>query len=318
MGDLVGLGTRLQVKVGGRGGRGNRQFVSAINQEPLLSEVGEVGEEVRLFLELKLLADVGVVGVPNAGKSSLLVRVSAAKPRVAPYPFTTTEPVLAVVETRGQDFVMAEIPGLLEGAHRGVGLGHQFLRHAERTRVLLHLLDGTASDIQGDWQKVNAELTAYSPEFAGRPQVVAVNKIDLPEVRERIPDIRQALEGVQGEVSFISAATGEGVEALLGQVLLTLERVPRPQDGAKSKPEVIVPVQPAGPQREVTRAADGRYMVRWSQAERLAARADLDDWRVEAQLRRELLRLGVSRALEVKGVRPGDIVCIGGRELEWR
>jgi len=265
-------------------------------------------------LELKLLADVGVIGVPNAGKSSLLCQISAAHPKVGAYPFTTTEPVLAVVETRGQSFVVAEIPGLLEGAHRGVGLGHKFLQHAERNQILVHLLDGESSDLVGDWEKVTNELSKYRLELGQREQIVAVNKIDLVEVRANVKRQARKLAERDLKVVFVSAVTGEGVEELLGDVLTALGKVKKDR---LSSDETIVPKRDFSPQREIIRETPGRYRVRWSQAERLIAKADLNDMRVEAQLRQELNKMGVFKALQFKGIQPGDVICLGSRELLW-
>ena len=317
--DLAKVGQHVLVAYGGRGGRGNRRFVGSTNRVPLLAEAGEQGEEVSLRLRLKLLADVGVVGRPNAGKSSLLTAVSAARPRVAAHPFTTTEPVLAVVEGEEHRFVAAEVPGLVEGAHRGVGLGFHFLRHAERTRLLLHLVDGTSADVRGDLEQVNAELQAYNPDLASRPQIVAVNKVDLPEVSERIGELRRELRGVEGPVAFVSALTGEGMPALVQRVAAALGPVAeRPRRRRRVEVEVIEPerFQPRRPRIE--REAEERVRVHWAPLERIVDRVDLEDSRVIAQLRREMVRMGVVRMLESFGLTSGETLCIGGRELEWR
>ena len=224
------------VAQGGAGGWGNAHYVSPTNQEPMLSQRGERGDYVVLFLELKLLADVGLLARPNAGKSTLISRCSAAKPRIADYPFTTVEPVLGVVTTRGQDFVMMEVPGLLEGAHEGIGLGDQFLRHAERARVYIHVLDGLSEDPVADFHMINRELQEFNPALAHKPQVIAVNKIDVTEVRDRRSELAEALReaalesevlpnGGDTPIFFISAVSGEGVEPMLGQVIETMEKV---------------------------------------------------------------------------------------------
>ncbi|MBI4233020.1 MAG: GTPase ObgE [Chloroflexi bacterium] len=315
--DLAVSGQRVLVAKGGVGGRGNTSFVSPVNQEPLLMEEGEKGEEAWLRLEVKLLADVGIIGVPNAGKSSLLARVSAAQPKIADYPFTTTEPVLGVVDFGESSFVMVEIPGLIEGAHKGAGLGLEFLRHAERTRLLLHLIDGTSQSPVGDYEMVLRELVYFGPELAGKPQVVVVNKVDLPEVSQQQREIHQVLSSVRWPILFISAATGEGVSALLGKLLELLSTL-KAQEGEKSPslPSVIVPPRPHPP-RIVRREGEHVFIVQWPQAERLAAPARLDDWRVVAQLWKELERLGVVRALLAQGIQVGDTVRIGKKELNW-
>ena len=185
--DLTTPGQTVELANGGGGGRGNAYFASPTNQYPLLAEKGEPGQSLNLRLELKLLADVGIIGLPNAGKSSLLSVVSAARPKVANYPFTTLEPALGVVEHRRQTFVMVDIPGIIEGAHEGVGLGHDFLRHVERTRALVHMIDGSAEDPLRDYRQINSELLAFNEELAAKPQVVAINKTDITEVAEIAP-----------------------------------------------------------------------------------------------------------------------------------
>ena len=250
--DLTTPGQTVELAHGGAGGRGNAYFASATNQYPLLAEKGEQGESLNLRLELKLLADVGIVGLPNAGKSSLLSVVSAARPKVANYPFTTLEPVLGVVEHRRNTFVMVDIPGIIEGAHDGVGLGHDFLRHIERTRALVHMIDGSASDPLRDYRQINDELRMFSEELAAKPQVVAVNKMDITEVSEIVPILEEmfadefglllaggqergsrgrlrgrrddAAEGA-GTLHFVSAVTGSGVDAMLDSVLAALDSI---------------------------------------------------------------------------------------------
>jgi len=312
--DLTRPGQRLLVARGGRGGWGNARFASPTNRTPLLAEAGEPGEAVWLLLELKLLADVGIVGRPNAGKSSLLARITSARPKVADYPFTTTEPVLGVVEHKGQTFVVAEIPGLIEGAHRGIGLGHEFLRHAERTRVLVHLVNGSSPHPAEDYRQVNRELALYSPQLAQKPQRVAVNKVDLPEVRNRIPQIQADLAEAPQPLFFLSAVTGEGVPALLDALLEDLARIPPPPP---AEPEVLLPPRPPVNRRGWVEHRDGRFIVHWPRAERLARMLNPRDGRALAQFRRELQRMGVERALEEAGVQPGDTVVIGDLELEW-
>jgi GTP-binding protein len=228
--DLSGPGQRMVVAKGGRGGLGNMNFATSTNQAPRHAEPGTPGEEREVLLELKLLADVGIVGFPNAGKSTLISRISRARPRVADYPFTTLSPNLGVVSWRGErSFVVADIPGLIEGAHAGAGLGHQFLRHVERCRVLVHLVDGAAPgegrSPRADLDAIDAELRLYSPALAEKPQVVAVNKIDVPEARAAAAALRRALArrkvGAR-EVVAISAVSGEGIPELLDRVAAVL------------------------------------------------------------------------------------------------
>ncbi len=230
MGDLSAPGQRLVVAKGGRGGLGNMNFATSTNQAPRHAEPGTPGEERELLLELKLLADVGIVGFPNAGKSTLISRISRARPKIADYPVTTLTPNLGVVGWRGErSFVVADIPGLIEGAHAGAGLGHQFLRHVERCRVLIHLVDGAPQEEgrspRADLDAINRELALYSPVLAQKPQIVAVNKIDVPEARAGAAALKRALarrkKGPR-EVHLVSAVTGEGVDALLDAVAAVL------------------------------------------------------------------------------------------------
>ena len=314
--DLAQDGQEALVAQGGRGGRGNARFVTPTNQEPLLREAGEPGEACFVRLEVKLIADVGVIGVPNAGKSSFVGRVTAASPRVAAYPFTTLEPQLGVVETRGKPVVLAEIPGLIEGAHRGVGLGHEFLRHAERTRLFLHLIDGGAPDPLVDYRQVNDELAQYSPGLAERPQIVVVNKADTEETQAQLADVTAALRTMGVTPSVMSVATGDGVQAVLDRLLRELETAPQPAAPADPVPP---PVRRRRPQRTgaVDRDEDGDFVVRWPAAERLVTLANVDDHRVVGQLLREFRRLGVTAALEAAGVEHGDIVSVGEWAFPW-
>lgn len=314
--DLVADGQEALVAHGGRGGRGNARFVTPVNQEPLLREAGESGEACRVRLEVKLIADVGVIGVPNAGKSSFVGRVTAASPRVAAYPFTTLEPQLGVVETRGKPVVLAEIPGLVEGAHLGVGLGHEFLRHAERTRLFLHLIDGGAPDPLADYRQVNEELAQYDASLAARPQVVAVNKADTEETQEQLAEVTAALRDLGVSPIVMSAATGEGVQGALDRVLQALEAAPQPESPATPPPRPS-PRGRASRSGTVERAEDGEFVVRWPAAERLVALANVDDHRVVGQLLREFRRLGVTAALEAAGVAHGDVVQIGDWAFPW-
>ena len=321
MADVVDTAPRLVAR-GGAGGWGNSRFVSAVNQEPVLAQKGEKGEKVILFLELKLLADVGLIARPNAGKSTLLRRCSAAKPKVAEYPFTTLEPVLGVATSRGKDFVMMEVPGLLEGAHKGIGLGHEFLRHAERTRVYVYLIDGLSEDPQQDLTMLKNELLQFNPALADKQLMIAVNKIDVTEVRERRSELEQLLADTETAstgttpVTFISAATGEGVDSLLGRVVELLDTA-----AAQAPPveEQETPVEPPRRTRqsETVYTEDGVYVVVSDYLERLAARADTRDQRVILQLWREMTRRGLARQLTDAGIEAGDTIRIGMVDVEW-
>ncbi len=223
IGDITGEGQRLVVAWGGKGGRGNKHFATSVKQAPRIATDGEPGEEKRLILDLKLLADVGLVGRPNVGKSTLINAVSAARSKVADYPFTTLEAKLGVVELGYKAFVIADIPGLIEGAHAGHGLGHDFLRHVERTRILIHIIDGTSPNPQTDLAEINEELFRFNPALRDKPQIIALNKIDIPSVRERIAEIEGTLGAGETSVHCISAATGEGLEKLMSKAAEMLE-----------------------------------------------------------------------------------------------
>lgn len=232
--DIVEQGQKVLVAKGGKGGFGNAHFATPTNQAPRIAEKGKPGEECWLQLDLKLIADVGIIGYPNAGKSTLLSKVTKARPKIADYPFTTKEPVLGVVDRGEQSFVLADIPGIIEGAHQGRGLGLDFLRHVERTRVFIHLVDGSAESPISDLKKVEAELEAYDPALKDRPRIVAVNKIDLPEVRSRLPQIEPEFRKLGVPVYYISAATGEGVNELM---LKTLELLASAKSAGSPKQE---------------------------------------------------------------------------------
>ncbi len=314
--------TPVMVAQGGLGGWGNARYVSATNQEPVLSQRGGEGERVTLFLELKLLADVALVARPNAGKSTLISRSTGARPRVADYPFTTVEPVLGVVYVHDRDFVLMEIPGLLEGAHQGIGLGHQFLRHAERARLYIHLLDGLSDDPLADLDMINEELRQFSSELVGKPQIVAVNKLDVTEVREKRETLRASIlerprpGGTPPQVFFISAVTGEGVDALMSAVLQMLDTLPR--DVAET---TVTAEAPTGrrrmDRRSMVTVENGVYVVHSERLERLVALADTRDGRVLLQLWREMGRDGIAARLEQAGIEAGDTIRIGKAEVEW-
>jgi GTP-binding protein len=227
--DLDQPGEQVVVAKGGKGGFGNTHFATSTNQAPQIAQKGEEGEENSIILELKLIADVGVIGYPNVGKSTLLAAVSAAKPKIASYPFTTREPILGVVEVDNLSFVLAEIPGLIDGAHLGRGLGHDFLRHIMRTKVLVHLVDGSSPSVVDDMIRVNTELGLFDSSLAKKPQLVAVNKIDLPQVREHLAEIKEGFASIGSQAFFVSAATGEGVSELMAQAMSLLQSVPKPE-----------------------------------------------------------------------------------------
>lgn len=312
--DLARPGDEVVVARGGRGGRGNTHFASSTNQTPRLAQKGAPGEELSLGLEMRLIADVGIIGYPNAGKSTLLAAASAASPKIASYPFTTLEPVLGVVEAGQQSFVMAEIPGLIEGAHLGRGLGHDFLRHALRTRVLIHLISGTSAQPVEDMLRVNEELVLYDPALARKPQVVAVNKTDLPEVQARLEGIMEAL-GSGGVRAFsISAATGQGVSELMSEAARVLKVVAVEGRGVRTPGRVFRPQPREG--MTVCKVGD-EFVLSLPELERIVAGAGVSPAELRGQLKGWLARAGVRKALEKAGVKRGDKVRCGNLEWEW-
>ena len=311
--DLEERERQVVVAKGGRGGLGNTHYVSSTNQAPRIAQTGEVGEEKLLALEMRLIADVGIIGYPNVGKSTLLAASSAAKPKIAGYPFTTREPILGVVEVRQDIMVLAEIPGLLDGAHIGRGLGHDFLRHIGRTKILIHLVDGSSVSPVGDMTKVNTELGLFDPVLARKPQIVAVNKADLTQVSARREEIRDAFRSIGTDVLFISAATGEGVSQLLEESLNMLRQAGEIEKRVSRK---VFRPQPRKEGVRVHKEED-IFIVTAPEVERIIARVDMNDPQVRWQLDHQLTRLGVRRALEKAGVKPGDRVRCGDFEWKW-
>ncbi len=312
--DLGEIGQQAVVARGGRGGWGNLRYASPTNQVPRLAQGGDSGEEKPITLELRLIADVGIIGFPNVGKSSLLASASNAKPRIADYPFTTLEPVLGVVEVGDRTFVMAEIPGLIEGAHAGKGLGFDFLRHALRTKVLIHLLNGTSESPVEDWRRVNSELSLFDASLWRKPQLVVVNKVDLPEVRARIPQIKVAFQEASRDVRFVSAVTGEGVADVMAEAQHMLDEVA----AAAEAPEAKAVFRPK-PRRAAapTRDEDGIFVLASPDLERVCARVNTTDPEVRRQLRAHINKTGLGRALEKAGIQAGDKVRCGEWEWEW-
>lgn len=313
--DLIEPNESITLLHGGRGGRGNVRFTTSTNQAPRLAERGEPGQEKWLLLELKLIADVGIVGMPNAGKSTLLAAVSAARPKIADYPFTTLQPNLGVVEVDNHDtFVLADIPGLIEGASAGVGLGHEFLRHIERTRVIIHLLDGNAQDPWHDFEVVNTELDLYDPRLKDKPQIVALNKIDIPHAQERQSKIEALVRKAGYDFCVISAVTGQGVRQMIFRVKELLDEIPQ-ETPVKESIKIIRP-EPDAADYEIIQEDNG-WRVRGEGIERVAA---MTYWEFEPTVRRfqQILdNSGISEALRQSGIKDGDTVFIGDQELEW-
>lgn len=313
--DITSTGQQVVVARGGRGGRGNARFATAQNRVPTFAEKGEPGEELWLELELKLLADVGLIGFPNVGKSTLISRISAAKPKIAEYPFTTLVPNLGVVKlSEGSSFVVADIPGLIEGAHRGAGLGHDFLRHVERTRILVHVLDIAATegrDVFQDFQTINRELEMYNPELASRPQLIAANKIDLPGADIHLRQLRERLEK-EYEIFPISAVTGEGIDKLLWRLSELL------QEGEDvSLPVTEKGVRVVGPPKErfqIVQEGD-TFVISGAEIERHVAMTDFDNEAALKRFQRILKKMGIEEELRKKGVKAGDVVRI--RDIEF-
>ena len=318
--DLTYAGQMLLAARGGEGGRGNTAFATATRQAPRFAENGLPGESHRLRLELRLIADVGIVGLANVGKSTLIARISAAKPKIAPYPFTTLVPNLGVVQLEeGRSLVVADMPGLIEGAHKGKGLGHQFLRHIQRTRLLVHLLDAAAVDGReplDDYRQLNHELEAYDRRLAMLPQIIALNKIDLPTAQHNLPACLSLFRQQQIPAFPISAVTGEGVLELVGAVAQKLE-VLRESELVEEGPERFE-IAPA-PERklQIFRAGEGVYVVRGTHVETLLQRAKLETADGVRRLHEQLRSTGVLERLEQAGVTAGDTVFIGELELEY-
>jgi GTP-binding protein len=321
LGDLVEAGQRLVAAVGGRGGRGNTHFANSVNQVPKIAEKGAPPEERGLRLELKLIADVGIVGVPNAGKSTFLAAVTNAKPKIAPYPFTTIEPNLGVADLDDEtSLILADIPGLIEGAHQGVGLGDAFLRHIQRTRVLIHLLDGTAEDPLLDFAQINSELALFDPALGRKPQVVAVNKIDLPEVQARLPKILAQLKRRGSQIAgarepfTISALAHTNLRELLYKAKQLLDETPS-ETKASEVPVYRVETDPR--EFSISRTDDG-WRVSGVALERAAEMTYWEHYQSVRRFQRMLETLGVEAALRKAGVQEGDTVYIGEYELEWQ
>lgn len=333
LGDLTQPEQQLVVVKGGRGGRGNAVFATPTNQAPRIAENGAPGEARTLRLELKLIADIGIVGLPNAGKSTLLSVLTAAKPKIADYPFTTLRPNLGVA-TVGDDrtVVLADIPGLIEGASDGVGLGHDFLRHIERTRVLIHLLDGMSDDPLRDYATINAELDAFGHGLADKPQVVAMTKMDLPDARAAfelyvkeglIADGRVAGDDEPSPLVLrrtppaalpISSATGDGVRELLNRAVRVLDALP-PLEVEEPEPVLALSADEA-PAFDIVREGGGfRVISPMLERKVLMTRWDLDD--SVAMFQRTLQGSGIGPELERLGIQPGDVVYIGDYEMEW-
>ena len=314
--DLEKTGQQVVVAKGGRGGLGNTHFTSSTNQAPQIAQEGEKGGETSIILELRLIADVGIVGFPNAGKSTLLAAASAAKPKIAAYPFTTIEPVLGVVEVGRKNFVLAEIPGLVDDAHLGRGLGHDFLRHITRTKILIHLVDGSSASPVEEMVKVNRELSLYDSALAQKPQLVAVNKVDLPQVQARLSQIKDAFSSVATQVCFVSAITGAGVPELMAEAEKLLSQIATQVKFAKEIPKKIFHPKPRDKGTSVHKEGD-TFVVVAPGLERLFSGMGEVTTELRWQLKKRLASQGVIRTLRKAGIKPGDKVRCGNIEWEW-
>jgi GTP-binding protein len=318
LGDLTSAGQRLIICKGGRGGRGSQHFATSRNQAPRTAEKGEPFEERNLRFELKLIADIGIIGVPNAGKSTLLAALTNARPKIAPYPFTTLEPNLGVVEIDGDTtVVLADIPGLIEGASQGAGLGFEFLRHVQRTRVLIHLLDGLSPDPVADFSQINAEMALFDPHLSQKPQIVAINKIDQPEVQELLPRLKKELKkrGVT-EFIHISAMARTNLREVLLAAFQKLATTP-----ASDSADIPLPVyKPKDDPNEfsIHREDNGDWRVSGAAIERAAKMTYFEHAGSLRRFQRMMETLGVEAALRKAGIHDGETVLIGEFELEWQ
>lgn len=308
----------FKVAAGGRGGRGNSRFVTSVNRAPEISENGDLGEERWLELELMLLADVGLIGFPNVGKSTIISHVSAAKPKIADYHFTTIDPNLGVVRVEeGKSFVMVDIPGLIEGASEGAGLGHRFLRHVERTRLLLHVLDAAGSEGRDpilDFKIINAELKKYNPLLSERIQVIVANKMDIPGAQENLKRIEEVY-GKTHKIIPVSAVTGQGLEALMYGAWLLLEEIAampivRPDEEIR-----IVKVENVEPYS--VSFSEGKWVITGPEIERLLTKTNLSTEAGVAHFLHILRKIGVEKELRQNGVKDGDTIQIGDLEFDF-
>ncbi|MBI4395798.1 MAG: GTPase ObgE [Elusimicrobia bacterium] len=311
--DLKTPGERVLAAKGGRGGRGNASFKTSINTAPYISEKGEAGESLELDLELKLLADVGLVGFPNAGKSTLLSRVSKAHPKIADYPFTTLTPNLGVARAGERSLVLADIPGLIEGAHEGRGLGDEFLRHIERTRVLIHLVDMSGFDGKTPYENfkaLNKELAEYSKTLLGKPQILAATKMDLTDSEKALASFKKRVK--KGKIYPVSAATGQGLDALLKAVARALDNAPEAPLFVPKLTDYLIE-----PDFQVEREGN-LFRVSGKKVERLVSITHFDQDEALARLQKILRKMGVEKELEKRGIATGDRVAIGSHEFTYR
>ena len=319
--DLTIHEQQVRIVKGGRGGRGNMRFATPRNPAPDLSENGEPGQERNIKVELKLLADVGLVGFPSVGKSTLISVVSAARPKIADYPFTTLVPNLGVVETSDhRSFVMADLPGLIEGAHEGIGLGHQFLRHVERTKVIVHVIDMASiegRDPYDDYLKINLELKAYDQKLTDRPQIIVANKMDMPQAEENLKMFKKQL-GEDVQVYAISALTKDGLRDVLFAIADTLESIPKISTEKEDMKETVVYRHvKAEKDFTISRDSDGVYVITGDKVETLFKMTDFASNESSQRFARQLRGMGVDQALRDRGVKDGETIRLLDYEFEF-
>lgn len=313
--DLTKPGQQFVAAKGGMGGRGNQSFKTRNNTAPHIAENGQPGEEATLILELKVLADLGLVGFPNAGKSTFLSRISAARPRIADYPFTTLNPNLGVTLHKGISFATADIPGIIEGASEGKGLGHQFLKHIERTRVLLHIVDPDGFDgmsAEESIKVIEKELKAFDKKLAQKPRILAVNKLDLPSAKKTYEALKKKFK--KQKVFLMSAATGEGVQAVLDEIVKILAATPVEIIAPEEKKAVVHKVEPIF---TIERGDDDIIYIKGKKIEEFIAMTNFAQPEAVTRLRGIFKKIGLEKALNKQGVQDGDTLIVGGREFEW-
>lgn len=319
--DLTTHGQRAIIVHGGRGGRGNSRFASPRNPAPDFAENGEPGEERNIQVELKLIADVGLVGFPSVGKSTFISVVSAAKPKIADYHFTTLAPNLGVVDTEDhRSFVMADLPGLIEGAHAGVGLGHQFLRHVERTRLIVHVIDMASMegrDPYDDYVKINNELREYDPSILRRPQIIAANKMDMPGANENLIEFKEKLKE-DIPVYEVSALTREGLREILFAIADKLEEIPKvTKEVEETNKEVVYRYQKEEAPFQISRDDDGAFVLSGGKIEKLFKMTDFARDEAVQRFSRQLRTMGVDDALRKRGAKDGDTIRLLDFEFEF-
>ncbi|WP_430785031.1 GTPase ObgE [Virgibacillus flavescens] len=319
--DLTAHQQRAVIATGGRGGRGNTRFATPRNPAPDLAENGEPGRERNIKVELKLLADVGLVGFPSVGKSTLLSVVSAAKPKIADYHFTTLSPNLGVVETHDhRSFVMADLPGLIEGASEGIGLGHQFLRHVERTRIIVHVIDmaGTEGrDPYEDFIKINEELKEYDVKLTDRPQIIAANKMDMPHAEDNLVEFKEKIDGAY-PIYSVSAVTKEGLREVLFAIADRLDEIPKVSTKIEDKDEkVVYRYQKEDIPFTVSRDPDGAYVLQGIKIEKLFKMTDFNHDEAVQRFSRQIRGMGVDEELRKRGAKDGDTIRLLDYEFEF-